>query len=95
MRGEYFRGTDLNNAWATRDDGTINFAWGVKPPFSGGAEDGSTALQVALPAGHWTGEWMDTKTGAVLATVGLGGGQTCTLGAPAYEEDIALRLRKK
>ncbi|MBX3733750.1 MAG: hypothetical protein KF791_14290 [Verrucomicrobiae bacterium] len=95
LRGEYFRGTDLKNAWATRDDGTINFAWGVKPPLSGGAEDGSTALQVALPAGHWTGEWMDTRTGAVRATVELSGGQTCTLGAPAYEEDIALRLRKK
>jgi hypothetical protein len=95
LRGEYFRGTDLKNAWATRDDGMVNFAWGVKPPFSGSAEAGSTALQLDLPAGHWTGEWLDTKTGQVLATVEIGGGQTSTLGAPAYQDDIALRLLKK
>jgi hypothetical protein len=92
LRGEYFRGTDLKNAWAGRDDGTINFAWGVKPPFSGGTEAGGTALRIALPDGNWTGEWLDTKTGRVLATVKLGGGRTSTLGAPAYEQDIALRL---
>jgi len=95
LRGEYFRGTDLKNAWATRDDGTINFAWGVKPPFSGTTADGATALRLALPAGHWTGEWIDTKTGQVLLTAEINGGQTSTLGAPAYEHDIALRLRRK
>ena len=85
----------MKNVWATRDDGMVNFAWGVKPPFSGSAEAGSTALQLDLPAGHWTGEWLDTKTGQVLATVEIGGGQTSTLGAPAYHDDIALRLLKK
>lgn len=95
LRGEYFRGTDLKNAWATRDDGTINFAWGVKPPFSGKAEDGATALQIALPAGRWTGEWINTKSGKVLLAAELNGGQTSTLGAPAYEQDIALRLSKR
>ncbi len=95
LRGEYFRGTDLKNPWATRNDGTINFAWGVKPPFSSKVEEGATALRLNLPVGQWTGEWLDTKSGQVLLTAQLNGGQISTLGAPAYEQDIALRLRKR
>ena len=95
LRGEYFRGPDLKSAWSTRDDGTINFAWGVKPPMSSENEAGSTALQLNLPTGHWTGEWLDTKTGKVLLNVELNGGQSSTLGAPPYETDIALRLLKR
>lgn len=92
LHGEYFHGTDLKNAWATRDDGTINFAWGTKPPFNSSVEAGGTALQIELPAGHWNGEWIDTKTGEVLMKIAADGGQVVTLGAPAYQNDIALKL---
>lgn len=62
---------------------------------TGSVDAGGTALQIELPAGHWTGEWVNTKTGAVALEVKTDGGQTVTLGAPAYEHDIALRLMKE
>ena len=34
LRGEYFKGIDLSEAWAQRDDAQVDFAWGVKPPFA-------------------------------------------------------------
>ena len=34
LRGEYFKGADLSEAWAQRDDAQINFAWGVTPSAS-------------------------------------------------------------
>jgi hypothetical protein len=52
----------------------------------------STVLSVELPAGTWTAEWIDTKTGAVARTVMAAGGSIRALEAPVYETDIALRL---
>jgi len=95
LRGEYFRGTDLKNAWATRDDGTINFAWGVKPPLSGQSATGATALQIELADGTWRAEWLDTKTGKIMRQVNVSGGGIRTLEAPKYETDIALRLHQQ
>ena len=95
LRGEYFKDKDLKTPWATRDDGTVNFAWGVKPPLSGAAESGETALQIELHAGQWTAEWIDTKTGATAKRQTEAGEGVRTFSAPAYEQDIALRLRKR
>jgi hypothetical protein len=95
LRGEYYRGTDLKHAWATRDDGTVNFTWGVKPPFSGDVESSPTVLQIDLAAGQWTAEWIDTKTGAVARIAETGGGGVKRFEAPRYEHDIALRLRRR
>jgi len=95
LRGEYFKDRELGQHWASRDDGTINFAWGVKPPFSGEANAGETALELELPPGRWLAEWIDTKNGRITTLPPLEGGATRTLAAPAYETDIALRLRRQ
>ena len=95
LRGEYFKDRELGEAWANRDDGMINFAWGVKPPFSGQSDAGQTAIEIELPAGKWRAEWLDTKTGQTTAAPPVEGGATRTLVAPAYENDIALRLRRQ
>jgi hypothetical protein len=95
LRGEYFKDRDLRQPWANRDDGMINFAWGVKPPFSGQASGGETALELELPAGSWQAEWVDTKSGQVTAVPPLDGGAIRTILAPGYETDIALRLRRR
>lgn len=55
----------------------------------------STALQVALPEGRWRAEWLDTKTGAVVAHTGLDGAGTHTVNAPEFTDDIALRILKR
>jgi hypothetical protein len=83
----------LKNAWATRDDGIINFTWGVKPPFARNITAERTELQVELTAGNWRAEWHDTKTGQVAKSESFThAGGVRALAAPAYTEDIALRI---
>jgi len=53
----------------------------------------STVLSVELPAGAWTAEWIDTKTGPTARTTNVAGGGLRALEAPGYDSDIALRLR--
>jgi hypothetical protein len=52
-------------------------------------------LQVELPKGRWKAEWVDTKTGKTTQRTELQGGQIVTLGAPAFEIDIALRIVRR
>lgn len=94
LRGEYFKDRDLKAHWAFRDDGMVNFAWGVKPPLSGAEMAGATELRIELPAGTWTAEWVDTKTGDIVKISRTVGGSIVPFPAPAYEGDIALRIVK-
>jgi glyoxylase-like metal-dependent hydrolase (beta-lactamase superfamily II) len=94
LRGEYFKGVDLSEAWAQRDDVQIDFAWGVKPPFSG-ESTGPTALQVELTDGVWQAEWLDTKSGTVVSKSRVEGDGIRMFEAPAYDTDIALRLKRQ
>src|SRR5256885_4455949 len=48
------------------------------------------ALQVALPEGNWTAEWIDTKTGEITGRVKLHGFGTNTVNSPIFSDDIAL-----
>jgi hypothetical protein len=59
-----------------------------------GSAPRSSRLRVALPAGVWDATWLDTKSGAVVATARVDGGGTRTLHPPAYDVDIALGLRR-
>lgn len=95
LRGEYFRGTDLQNTWAKRDDATLNFAWGIKLPLSVTAENGPTALLLELPPGDWTAEWIDTKTGQITRTTKTVQSGPTVFETPSFDQDIALRLRKR
>jgi hypothetical protein len=54
-----------------------------------------TALQIDLAAGVWHGEWLDTTSGAVTRRTRVDGGAIRTFEAPAYDADIALRLRRQ
>jgi hypothetical protein len=94
LRGEYFKDRELMSPWANRDDGTINFVWGVKPPLSGAEMAGSTELQVELPLGTWTAEWVDTRTGEIVRISRAVGGSVVPFPAPAFAGDIALRIIK-
>ena len=94
MRGEYFKGVDLSEAWGDRIDSEVNFVWGMRPPFSGNSA-GPTALQIELTDGLWQAEWLDTKAGNVVRRARVSGGGIRTLEAPAYDTDIALRLTRR
>jgi hypothetical protein len=57
--------------------------------------DGRTTLTLDLPAGSWREEWIDTRTGETRksGTHALAGGRL-QVTSPAYDGDIALRLRR-
>lgn len=92
LRGEYFLSKDLKQPWQTRTDPQVDFAWGTTSPFSVPTPDGLVALQVALPKGRWRAEWVDTTTGNRVGPVLFPGPGVSTLGAPAFTDDIALRI---
>jgi hypothetical protein len=52
----------------------------------------SSALQVELPEGKWSAEWIDTKTGEIAGHSKFDGSGTNTLNSPTFSEDIALRI---
>ena len=53
---------------------------------------GPAALQIRLPAGSWQAEWIDTASGRRLRRERVEGDGVRTLRAPAFDDDIALRL---
>ena len=66
-----------------------------KKPVPAGADPGPTALQVALADGMWQVEWIDTRSGDIVKRERVAGGSVRTLQAPAYEDDVALRLERQ
>jgi hypothetical protein len=58
--------------------------------------DREFALDVELPEGGFTAEWFDSKRGEVARREEFKhGGGTRKLAAPAFEDDIALRIIKR
>lgn len=55
----------------------------------------SIALQIELPQGKWSAEWIDTKTGNVAGRTQIDSSSTNTLTSPIFAEDIALRILKR
>jgi hypothetical protein len=57
---------------------------------------GLATLELALPRGKYRVEWINTHTGAVEKPESIDHqGDTLTLQSPVYEEDIALRIRRR
>jgi hypothetical protein len=55
----------------------------------------SIALQVELPEGKWSAEWIDTKTDVIGGRTPLHRPGTNTLNSPNFSDDIALRILKR
>jgi hypothetical protein len=51
-------------------------------------------LNLQMPPGAWTAEWLDTRNGNIVLKTKVAGGRMQALDAPPYESDIALRLLK-
>ena len=61
----------------------------------GARQAGDTELKITLPAGRYAAAWIDTKTGDVAKEVSLRhAGGMAAFTAPAYDQDIALRIRR-
>ncbi len=92
LRGQYFRAKDLTDPWRIRDDGMIDFSWGIKPPFSSEMTGESVPLELQLVKGEWVAEWISTIDGKLLKKETSNGGGVCKLVPPSFKTDIALRL---
>jgi hypothetical protein len=99
LTGEYYFGKNFDQLKLTRVDGPINFDWNNKSPFDapryvpGSIQ--SLNLQLTLPPGRYEAEWINTKTGESERRDKLRhGGGPWTVASPAFEDDIALAIRK-
>jgi hypothetical protein len=95
LQAEYFNGVDLRQLATTRIDEKIDFPWGDAPPaFAPRVATSAVSLTVDLPAGEYSAEWVDTKTGAVAKREKFkhkGGARS--LAAPEFKDDVALRIK--
>ncbi len=96
LRGDYFSGNDLTRAWFTRTDAPIDFAFGTKGPREAAIDPVVTPLTLDLPAGTWTVTWLDPVTGKTLRSDRLDGhgGGARQLDAPAWQDDVAIAVRR-
>jgi hypothetical protein len=95
LRGEYFADTTLSAPSHVRSDPKIEF----EAPGGQGSEvkfaDREFALDVELPEGGFAAEWFDSQRGEVARREEFDHpGGTRKLVAPAFEDDIALRIRR-
>jgi hypothetical protein len=67
------------------------YQWYAPEPFQ---VEGATLRLDALPRGRWCGYWYDTWAGAEVERVRVRGGRPAALEVPAFEGDVALRLRR-
>lgn len=96
FKGEYFTGTDLQSPWRTRNDPTVNFAWGAASPFAEPTGPVPQGLELALPGGTYQAEWIEPPTGAVINSQRLKSrAGKVRLTAPDFREDIALRIKRR
>jgi hypothetical protein len=66
----------------------------IRKPLKGESQ-ATSSIQIDLPSGQWQTEWIETTTGAVAKSQNVDGGGVRTLDVPAYDVDIALRLKRQ
>lgn len=96
LQADYFDGRDLRAKKLTRTDATIDFEWAQKGPFSLDNRERAFEVLLDIPAGSYTADWVNPKTGAVDKSQNFshsGGGRS--LGSPLFSEDVALRIRRQ
>ena len=96
LRAEYFQGNAFQRPWRSSTDSQVNFAWGTKLPVAGLPPQPMIAPELDLPAGSYRAEWISPLTGkTVKSETFRHPGGTRSLAAPAFSEDIALRIKRR
>lgn len=96
LQADYFEGRDLRTKKLTKTVDKIEFDWAQRGPFPFDTRERSFDLLIELPAGSYTADWVNPKTGAVDKSVNFshsGGGRS--LGSPLFSEDVALRIKRQ
>lgn len=94
LRGQYYQGTSFDSEWFSRVDSEVDFALGTEPPRPpSDPADGSSQLDLDVPAGTWRTEWIDPRSGQITRRESIDHtGGVLRLAIPDYEDDIALRI---
>ena len=96
LKGEYFQGNAFQQAWRVRADAQVNFAWGRTSPFGEPQPQTMNALELELPPGRYRAEWISPLTGGTIKSETFQHSNgTRLLTAPAFREDIALRINRR
>jgi hypothetical protein len=99
LRGEYYIGKNFDHLEMVRRDGTINFDWSNRSPFSRAHLDTSAEreveLKLAIPAGTYKVQWLDPLSGNIgePGILTHSGGEAA-LPSPVFKEDLALSIRR-
>lgn len=96
LQGDYFEGRELRTRKMTRTDSKMEFDWAQRGPFPFETRERSFDLLIDLPAGSYTADWINPKTGVVDKSANFshaGGGRS--LASPLFSEDVALRIRRQ
>lgn len=94
LKGEYYADMSLQALRESRLDPAVNFDWAADSGTGVAFTENQIALALELPAGDFRTEWVNTRTGAIERpeTFRHAGG-TKSLNAPAFQDDIALRIQ--
>jgi len=100
LDGEYFGTAELKNRLFARADLVVNFDWSQASPFARAAsspgERRVVDLEVELPAGAYAVEWLDPVTGKITGAQQVrSAGGAVMLKTPAYDQDLALAIRRQ
>jgi PA14 domain/Cellulase (glycosyl hydrolase family 5) len=98
LKGEYFveqpAGPKMERLLFARTDPAINFEWDVKSLSATKTIQTGPELEIALPAGCYRAEWVDTKSGEVIKRDNVKHGEGAWRAKfPDFMNDIALRVR--
>jgi hypothetical protein len=95
LKAEYFSGIELKTPLLTRTDAGVNYNWGTGFSLYARPQSAATTLQIELPAGSYRAEWIDPVSGKITKAENFkhtGGARGII--APAYTDDIALRISR-
>jgi hypothetical protein len=98
LKGEFYEGANFEILRATRTDPVLNFYRpdGSLTLFPELLKEAKVKLEIDLPAGGYSAEWVNPKTGAVdkAETFEHAGGPR-PIESPPFSEDVALRLKRR
>ena len=100
LQGRYFTGRNFDLLKLSRNDANVDFDWTGNSPLGAAVKPASTNLTsdltVDLPPGTYRAEWISPVTGLVQRDEKFSHtGGTRSLPSPAYNDDIALRIKKQ
>jgi len=93
LRGEYYADKTLTARTREVAEGPIDFGAKAGAAVEASLGRGEVVLELTLPGGAWKGQWWSPRDGKAVEQIhGMTDAGTIRLPAPAFSEDLLLRL---